>query len=140
MYECHPFGLYSIKEKNNGISLTKALMKQNLIFITDVTNNATEYKKITNAELKEPQINKISTVINELLYIIKTYPNHSVSISPNNIFIDLETTTNTKAIELVDYGTADMKIESYAKIKEFNQYLEYAAERLAKYLRLNYKI
>jgi hypothetical protein len=141
IYFCHPFGLYSIKEKNNGVSLTKVLIDKKLIFVIDYVNNITSYKQVTNKEIKKLNIEKICVAIFDLLSIMKVTPSSCCSISPNNIFIKFKNNTDQiKNIELIDYGISDNKMETYFKIETFNQYLEIAAERMAKYLKLGYNI
>jgi hypothetical protein len=141
MHFCHPFGLYSIKEKHNGVSLTKVLIDKKLIFVVNDINNITSYKQVTNKEIKKLNIEKICTAIFDLLSIMKVNPSSCCSISPNNIFIKFKDDTDQiKNIELIDYGISDNKMQVYFKIETFNQYLEIATERLAKYLNLGYNI
>ena len=134
-------GLFCIKQKNNGISLTKFLLEKNLIFVVDKANNINNYKPATNQEIKDLKIEKVCVAVLDLLSVMKNNPNNCSSISPNNIFIELENDNiNIKTVELIDYGISVNKMKHYSKIENFNQYLELAAERMTKYIRLGYGI
>ena len=141
MYENHPFGLYSIKEKNNGISLTRILINRGLIFITDKEKHLTSYRHLNSTEINDPQIQKISTAIFDFISVVKNNYGRCTSLSPNNIFIEFEKNTDIiKKIELIDYGVSFGKRDNYISMNNFNQYIELAAERLRKYIQNNYSL
>jgi hypothetical protein len=141
LYEYHPSGLFSIKAKNHGISLTRMLMQLGLIYIVDNEAKTTGFNKLTDQDLKKPKIKQIFTAIFDMLDVIKNDPSYCTSLSPNNIFVAFKDKSKViEKIELIDYGKTknDKKVEKYIALKHANQYIEIAAERLKKYITSNY--
>jgi hypothetical protein len=139
MYDVHPYGLYMIKEKNNGVSLTSYLISQNIIFQNEKKKKKVDFKTLTQAELDESPIKEISQAVLDLLDVIKNNRKNCTSISPNNIFLEFNTQTNSiQKVELIDYGISTHKIYSYFYITNFNQYIKMSSKRLTFYLKNNY--
>jgi hypothetical protein len=141
LHEYHPAGLFSIKAKNQGISLTRMLMQLGLIYIVDKEAKTTGFNKLTDQDLKNPRIKQIFTAIFDMLDVIKNDPSYCTSLSPNNIFVAFkDKSNNIEKIELIDYGKTKnaKKVEQYIALKHANQYIEIASDRLKKYITINY--
>jgi uncharacterized protein (UPF0297 family) len=115
--------------------LTKFLLDKELIFIKDKENNTIGFIPLNNEQLQDKQIKKLEAALYELLNIIRYNPNNTITLSPNNVFIEFEDNDKTciKKIELIEYGSVWRKIEIYNKLTTFNQYLKFAADKLNQY-------
>ena len=149
-FEAHKGGLFRIMEKNEGVTLTKAMLKFGMLSF-DPNSVETLLSPGAQMKFKNPQvfidkgalhgpfqseIKKIDKAMMDLVELAVNNPEYCTSLSPNNIHVTFEddSYTTIKSIDLVDIGPVHSKLKTYKKVQCFDDYMKIAQDRLVKYL------
>lgn len=149
-FEVHHGGLFRIMEKNEGVTLTKAMLKFGLLSF-DPNSVEALLSPGTKLKFKSPQVSihrsalagayqleikKIDKAMMDLIQLVVKNPGYCTSLSPNNIHVTFEddSYTKIKSVDLVDIGPVYSKMKIYKTVKNFDDYLKISQDRLVKYL------
>jgi hypothetical protein len=135
-FTTNSFGLFRITAKIPGETLTKTLIRWGLL--RESVENSNQI--LTNIPLeadKQPHFKKLHAALTAMRKIMLKHPRYTNSLSPDNIIVTQENygVSNEVQITLVDIGVCVGKLKLYENMETFADYLNYAANRLAKYLR-----
>lgn len=135
----HELGVYSLMARDHGEPLTKAMLRFGLLSFDPSTSKAYSHPDRI-AAMSGANREKIEHALRSMLALMKTHPEMSLSISPNNLHINYANAQRTviSSVVLIDVGLSSKASAKFDSIKDLSSYVEFSRDRLEKYLRVGY--
>lgn len=136
-YVDHPLGFFSVMERIKGPTLTQVLIRLNLIAIDRQKKLAVLKPKHLLSDQQLKSLKTIEQAVMDLIKVMRKKRQYSLSISPNNILVTLSKSKEVQVdkVYLIDFGLDSGYHTKYEEVKDFDQYLVIARNKIEGYLK-----